>query len=244
MFCSNRFRRSCSRAIRSAAVLFALAGYLLAATGVPVPVLLPAVASAGKDRSQPFPCMDNPCGCKDALQCWRSCCCTTPAERLAWARKHGVTPPVEVAAADSAANKPPAHSCCAAKHRPAARPCCTASHGRAASCRAAEHGCARRQHSCGGESCHEPQTALGDASRSSAKSQAQQPAKENIDFVVISAWRHCHGLAPLWSFLAAALSPPTPVGYEFDWQVSCWLSLCSESSASADLSPAIPPPRA
>jgi hypothetical protein len=241
MFCSNRFRRSCSRAIRSAAVLFALAGYLLAATGMPVPVL-PGAASTAKDRSQPFPCMDNPCGCKDALQCWRSCCCTTPAERLAWARKHGVAPPVDLASKDLAASKPPAHSCCAAKHRPAARPCCTAGRDRA-SCSAADHGCASRQRKCSAQECHEPQTASADASRSSAKSQAQTPAKENIDFVVISAWRQCHGLAPLWSFLGAALSPPTPVGYEFDWQISCWFSLCSESSASADLSPAIPPPR-
>lgn len=44
--------------------------------------------------------------------------------------------------------------------------------------------------------------------------------KESADFVVISAWRHCRGLMPLGSFLAAALTPPTPVAYEFDWQIA------------------------
>ena len=242
MFRPNRFRRICSRAIRSAAVLLALVGYLVAATGVPVPVLLPAGASAVKDRSQPFPCMDRPCGCKDALQCWRSCCCTTPAERLAWARKHGVTPPVDLVAMDSAASKPPAHSCCAAKHRPAAGPCCTASHGHAATCDAAERGRASTQNCCDARHGRAPQTASDGASRPSTTSQAEEHAEESVDFVVISAWRHCHGLAPLWSFLAAALSPPTPVGYEFDWQMAGWLTLCSESAASAAISPAIPPP--
>ncbi len=46
-----------------------------------------------KDRSTPFPCQDCPCGCKTAEQCWTSCCCHSPSERLAWAKKHGVKPP-------------------------------------------------------------------------------------------------------------------------------------------------------
>ena len=40
-----------------------------------------------------FPCMDCPCGCNSAEQCWRSCCCHTLAERMDWAREHGVRPP-------------------------------------------------------------------------------------------------------------------------------------------------------
>lgn len=41
---------------------------------------------AAKDRSQPFPCMDRPCGCGSAEQCFSSCCCHTPEQLLAWAR--------------------------------------------------------------------------------------------------------------------------------------------------------------
>ncbi|MCU0719062.1 MAG: hypothetical protein MUC83_05115 [Pirellula sp.] len=41
-----------------------------------------------------YPCKGNLCGCQTAQQCWTSCCCTTPEERLAWAIKNNVTPPV------------------------------------------------------------------------------------------------------------------------------------------------------
>lgn len=46
-----------------------------------------------KDHSQPYPCQNSACGCKSAMQCWTSCCCNSPAQRLAWAKKHRVTPP-------------------------------------------------------------------------------------------------------------------------------------------------------
>ena len=46
-----------------------------------------------KDTSQPFPCMNNPCGCETAEQCWRGCCCLTAEQRWAWAEAHGIQPP-------------------------------------------------------------------------------------------------------------------------------------------------------
>ena len=66
----------------------ALLAYVMVALGVPLPAALPA-----KDRSQPFPCQDRACGCRNAEECWRRCCCFSAAERQAWARSHGVTPP-------------------------------------------------------------------------------------------------------------------------------------------------------
>jgi len=66
-----------------------LAAYLLLASGLPICV--PGVGD--KDLSQPFPCMNCACGCHSAEQCWRSCCCHTLAERLAWARENHVRPP-------------------------------------------------------------------------------------------------------------------------------------------------------
>jgi len=86
-------------------------GYALVASGLPLPVARwPAVAPgaaagqqqveqrlSGKDRSQPFPCMDKPCGCATAEQCFASCCCHTPAQRLAWARAQRVAPAVVAA---------------------------------------------------------------------------------------------------------------------------------------------------
>ena len=60
---------------------------------------VPVYQPPQKDRSQPFPCETCACGCYDAEACWRDCCCYTHAEKLAWAKKNGVTPPAFVIAA-------------------------------------------------------------------------------------------------------------------------------------------------
>ena len=114
----------------------AVVGYVLVAAGLPLPFGGPpgtdgdAVGKrlATKDRSRPFPCMDKPCGCATAEQCFTNCCCHTPAETLAWARSRGVEPAVLEALArragvvgDAAAPR----GCCsvAAKPEPS---CCAA----------------------------------------------------------------------------------------------------------------------
>lgn len=86
-----RLLKFCLRSGRVATATAALLAYLVTVVGVPLPM------APEKDRSQPFPCMDRPCGCKNAAQCWRSCCCTTPQERLAWARQRGIEPPSTLA---------------------------------------------------------------------------------------------------------------------------------------------------
>lgn len=67
-----------------------------------------------KDDSAPFPCQNRPCGCKTAAQCWKKCCCFTNAQKLTWAKSHGVRPPEYVAdaAAKEAVAKPGVRSCC------------------------------------------------------------------------------------------------------------------------------------
>jgi hypothetical protein len=73
----------------------------------------PSVKQVAKDRSVPFPCQDKPCGCRDAATCWKSCCCNTKKERLAWAKAHGVTPPAFlVAEAKLETTKKKAGACC------------------------------------------------------------------------------------------------------------------------------------
>ena len=119
----------------------AIWGYVLVASGLPLP--FGAVHSAGggaagdaagkrlaaKDRSRPFPCMDKPCGCATAEQCFTSCCCHTPAETLAWARSRGVEPAVLEALARRAGvvgmPKPPSGCCSAAADTEPS--CCAAS---------------------------------------------------------------------------------------------------------------------
>jgi hypothetical protein len=96
-----------------------LAGLLLVWTGI-LQFPLPQAAPTAKDLSTPFPCMNRACGCRSADECWRSCCCTTKAERIAFAEKHlGHIP----AALADAADKPAvcSHSCCS-MDRPSAKP--------------------------------------------------------------------------------------------------------------------------
>lgn len=81
---------------------------LLATVGVPLPVRV------AKDRSTPFPCQDRPCGCASAERCWKSCCCFTNEQKVAWANKQGVKLPdyVLVAAQKEAAPAKAARACC------------------------------------------------------------------------------------------------------------------------------------
>ena len=79
---------------RRVVVWICLLLYALVASGLPLPMgtLDGSVAArlAEKDRSKPFPCMNKPCGCGSAKQCFAKCCCHTAAERLAWARARRV----------------------------------------------------------------------------------------------------------------------------------------------------------
>lgn len=54
---------------------------------------VPVILEPQRDVSRPFPCMHHRCGCASADACWGGCCCMTSAEKLAWAKEHGVTPP-------------------------------------------------------------------------------------------------------------------------------------------------------
>jgi hypothetical protein len=117
----------------------ALIGYALVASGLPLPMgaASPAASNspaakrlAVKDRSQPFPCMDKPCGCATAEQCFSNCCCNTPAELLAWAQANRLDPAVIVALKRRAAAPAPEASCCST----AAKPACCAEAAKASCC--------------------------------------------------------------------------------------------------------------
>lgn len=117
---SRRFRRTLRNWSFPLVGWLSAVMYLLVAGGLPLPI-----PTTSKDRSIPFPCMDNSCGCHSAHQCWTNCCCHSRAERIAWARKHGVTPPreyfIDVDAEETTqrvvtnSSQPGHKSCCAAK---------------------------------------------------------------------------------------------------------------------------------
>jgi hypothetical protein len=101
-------------------------GYVWMCCGGAIPASLlmtteTAKQLTAKDRSVPFPCMDKPCGCRSAEQCFKSCCCSSKAERILWAKEHQLAEEY-LALAEQSEEKPVAvKSCCAAKASPS---CC------------------------------------------------------------------------------------------------------------------------
>lgn len=94
---------------------FTLVGLIAGTIGFAVPPLR-AIGGA-------FPCQGNGCGCRTAEDCWFGCCCLSPVQRLAWAKRNGVTPPrqfVRLAETSQSPKGTDVASCCGKKSRDAA----------------------------------------------------------------------------------------------------------------------------
>ncbi|NDC53234.1 MAG: hypothetical protein EBZ74_02840 [Planctomycetia bacterium] len=172
--------------LRRATIWLALAGYTVVVSGLPLPLGIghgpqsaaAAKRTAGKDRSRPFPCMDKPCGCTTAEQCFANCCCNTPAELLAWARARKVEPGVITALSRRIAAEPTkTESCCAA----ASAACC------AALVEDAEPACC--------------------AAEAAPPAAADEPAVESVRCVSLRALRACQGIAAEWFLVGVSLPP-------------------------------------
>lgn len=213
--------------------------YGLVASGLPLPLpSRPADANAteklaDKDRSQPFPCMDKPCGCGTAEQCFTNCCCHTLAERLAWAKARGLEPAVlaalarrvaVVAVATAEPGLPPVGSCCSATPKIPSRcdltPAC----------------------------CQEEDT----STISSVAEHADEPQPETDDdlprgaagTVILRAMLACGGLAN--GLLAAAVGgslPPPQVEFISLEGLRQEIACRDESPLRLPAEPAEPPPR-
>ena len=228
------FRRVLLRRITT---WLAIVGYALVVSGLPLPIGFSAPGHesassakrlAGKDRSKPFPCMDKPCGCATAEQCFANCCCHTPAERLAWARAHNVEAGVLTALERRVAAEPhtAGTGCCATKSAKSA--CCAPSFDIE-----------------GPEICSEyqslagtPETTTDSDDRGSEHEQSPQPRT-----VVLRAMLACGGVVAEWFAAGAALPPPR-------CDVCLGMSVCDICTPGDELgdcqraSPAVPPPRA
>lgn len=90
MFAASRRLPTLRAGARGALVWLATLSYVATVSGVPLPN--PGIDSSGGA----FPCQHGRCGCASAGQCWSNCCCHTPRERQAWAKRHGVVPPVDL----------------------------------------------------------------------------------------------------------------------------------------------------
>ncbi len=103
-----------------------ISGLLLLWLGLlqfPLPFAVRAARSvdSAKDRSTPYPCMNRPCGCQSAEECWTSCCCTTKAERIAFVLENGLAMPAALQGSEDTPSS--RKGCCSAKSTLAA---CTA----------------------------------------------------------------------------------------------------------------------
>ncbi len=196
----------------------ALGSYLAVAVGIPLPL------SGDKDRSRPFPCMDHPCGCRSAEQCWTHCCCFSPAERVAWARAHGVDVPAY-------AERPAPGGWHVTRLRDRAvepRPACCA-RARATHPSAAAHADLSGRRNCCG------------AGREAARApKAPQPTRWGP---VVGALQ-CQGLGTLWASIGAALPALVPPDWRPSQPASGRLASVDSIALRVRPLPPDPPPRA
>lgn len=203
--------------------LAVLAGVCLAL--VPLPIASPPIA--GKDRSKPFPCMDRPCGCASADQCWKGCCCFTNAEKVAWARAHRIElPPFVLAAA-----KKEAEAVAAAKPaKEGSAPSCCQGHGK--SCCSKESGECSHSHDIAAKA---PVT--GDDSP-----QAREK-RSNVRWMLGIAAQKCRGEHGTIAGLPVCI-PVVPDALTAPPTLAICLSIPrSESFSGETLPPPVPPPR-
>lgn len=218
----------------------AILGYTLVASGLPLPfgIVAPSAQDspaakrlAGKDRSQPFPCMDKPCGCATAEQCFTKCCCNTPSETLAWAKAHAVEPAVlaaleqRVAGSRQSVAKVAKSSCCSTK--PSAN--------------------AVVENVEAQELCNDYPSLAATPTAVESKPEeipADQPphAEPRAKSLTLRAMLACGGIVADW-FAAGAALPPPWVEVSLAMRV---IEVCGpgdESGESLAASPATPPPR-
>jgi len=199
-----------------------LAAYVVVVSGVPLPIAgsppeagSPAAKRlADKDRSRPFPCMDKPCGCATAEQCFSSCCCNSPAELLAWAEINGLDPATLLVLQRRVAATAP--------EAPAAACCCSSAAEAAACCTTTESA-----------SAHQPAPA-------DDRDSAPTPSK----VISLKAMLACGGVLAGWAAAVTSLPPPTAPRCEPCLQLVGMLSITDEIGRSADRLSDTPPPRA
>lgn len=211
----RRLAKRLLRAVRGGITATAAVAFLAAAIGVPLP------SGARKDRSVAFPCMYRSCGCHDAAGCKDHCCCFSNEEKLAWAAEHQVDPtPFAHASLPSEDGLP--------------RPSCD-------NCDAiALVSCATRCDLTASAS-HQPAESSGASCCETKSNPSSSPAK--TVWLSIAAYRHCTGLAPLWTLVGAALPPPLPSCYEFEWAPSGDVAMMECHLEVVALEPSPPPPR-
>ncbi len=194
----------------------ALLAYVASVVGYPLP--LPA-GDQKRDASAPYPCQDHACGCNSAEQCWESCCCYTPAQRLAWVRRHGVALPAATlanltTAAENEGDEHATKSCCQRKSKPTAKSAC--------------------------DSCHD--AASCDHSHESQNDSPESTSSVRFDWINAIQAQKCQGLTTLWLVTGANLPVEIRDLWEFDWAPAGRAIVLNDSFLSRSDRPDVPPP--
>lgn len=214
--CPRSIRKRYRKSLRLLLAGLCVFAHLGTTIGLPLPTL------SQLDRAKPYPCQHHHCGCRSADQCWRSCCCMTMREKLAWARNHSVTTPefVVLAAAEEA--------------REALAPgCCGDHHERIGSC------CSRH---C--QEVNQASTARGAENPTDQSETIGDSTTDGIDWVIGIHAQKCRGLTLMWITMGAIA--PAPPSFEIPIDstppVPC-TTLGPSLWASVALPPDVPPPR-
>ncbi len=197
------------------AAAVALCAYLVAALGLPLPAAMPP-----RETGEPFPCMEHPCGCRTAEQCWTSCCCFTAEQRWAWARAHHVQPP---AYAERPA--PAAQGWNSTRLRDQGE-------GKSASRQGA---CCRTEKTC----C----TDLACGRDCSRPAQKNSPARGGVRWVLGVSAQRCQGLTTLWTTTGTTLPAPRAVAWTPCEVPTGWLPATDAFACLLSRTPPAPPPR-
>jgi hypothetical protein len=228
-----------SQPISRAVAWCVLVAYVLVVSGVGIPVVEPppgngsaaAARLADKDRGRPFPCMDKPCGCATAEQCFSSCCCNSPAELLAWAEAHRLDPATLLALQARVADASPA---------PAAAACCSAAHESPACCSASDER--------SGDVCDEYRSLAAEPAppATTTASHGDDDARDAAPVRLISlrAMLACGGILAGWSAATISLPPPPAVRCTPALPLVAMLDVVDDASFSVVMLLDTPPPRA
>ena len=216
---------------RKAVALLVLCGVLFATA--PIPIGWKPKSSAS---DEPFPCQDCHCGCLTPEQCWTSCCCYTPEERLAWAEEHGVEPP-SYAVLVSKDTKFAANAKAVGKRTCRNSDC---EHESAfcdqVSITISDSCCAPKRPAC--KECEKP-----DAPRTiSPKVAEEMEQSEMIAILSISAMK-CRGLSSDFYLLPWATVPDYSIGCSFPEPIVTPFEVRDEWLPSSNSQPDAPPPK-
>jgi len=238
--------------LRRITTWLAILGYVLVASGLPLPLgdIAPAASDspaasaaakrlAGKDRSKPFPCMDKACGCATADQCFTNCCCNTPAETLAWAKAHQIDTAVLLALENRVSREEQDRlnvakatlepSCCSVSATESEPSCCATASAVMTSELAID-------------SDEDSPRALP-AAAADVPCKDKSPEQPRGRSVTLRAMLACGGIVAEWFTAGAALPPPR---VELTLAMSM-LDVCTPADEVVEClraSPAAPPPRA